>query len=61
MGAVETLLVSEELSEDKIDEFEALAKNFGTEVKIISTETREGAQLRDIGMLGAMLRYPIEA
>ncbi len=59
MGAVGTLLLSEALDEQKIEQFENTAKAFSTEVKIISTETREGAQLRDIGKIGAMLRYPI--
>jgi len=60
MGAVDKLLVSEALEEDKIDQFETTAKAFSTEVQIISTETREGAQLRDIGKIGAILRYPLE-
>lgn len=59
MGAVATLLLSESLDEQKIEQFEITAKAFSTEVKIISTETREGAQLRDIGKIGALLRYPI--
>ncbi|MEM2916253.1 MAG: peptide chain release factor aRF-1 [Candidatus Woesearchaeota archaeon] len=57
MGAVETLLLSEALPGEKIEEFEEIAKRFGTEVMIISTETREGAQLKDIGKYGAILRY----
>jgi len=60
MGAVDKLLVSEALEEDKIDQFETTAKAFSTEVQIISTETREGVQLRDIGKIGAILRYPLE-
>jgi len=59
MSAVDILLISEELPEDKVDELEALAKQYGTTVKIISIETREGGQLRDIGLVGAMLRYAI--
>lgn len=59
LGAVETLLLSESLSDEKIEEFEIIAKQFNTEVKIISTETREGAQLRDLGRFGAILRYEI--
>jgi peptide chain release factor subunit 1 len=59
MGAVETLLLSESLDDDVIDEFDELAKKFSTEVKIISTETREGVQLRDIGKIAAILRYPV--
>jgi peptide chain release factor subunit 1 len=57
MSAVETVLLSEALEEAKIDEFEALAKPSSAEVKIISTETREGVQLRDIGKIAAILRY----
>ncbi|PIN76005.1 peptide chain release factor 1 [Candidatus Woesearchaeota archaeon CG10_big_fil_rev_8_21_14_0_10_37_12] len=59
MGAIDKLLLSESLDESLIDEFESLAKNFSTETILISTETREGAQLRDIGKIGAILRYPI--
>lgn len=58
MGAVDTLLLSESLTDDKIDEFEAIAKNYSTTVKIISTETREGVQLRDLGKIASILRYP---
>lgn len=59
-GAVETLLLSEALDEPKLDELDAIAKNFSTDVIIISTETREGAQLRDIGRIGAILRYALQ-
>lgn len=59
MGAVETVLLSDSLDDDKIDEFDELAKKFSTEVKIISTETREGVQLRDFGKIAAILRYPV--
>ncbi len=57
MGAVEVLLLSEALDDKTIDEYDALAKQFNTEVRIISTETREGVQLRDIGRIAAILRY----
>lgn len=57
MGAVETLLLSEELDDDEIELFEDEAKLLGTEVVIISTETREGVQLKEMGKVGAILRY----
>jgi len=60
-GAVATLLLSEQLDDFKIDEFEAIAKGYSTEVKIISTETREGVQLRELGKFGALLRYEAAA
>ncbi len=56
-GAVETLLMSESTEDKVIEEFEEMATDQGTEVRIISTETREGVQLRDIGKIAAILRY----
>jgi len=60
MGAVATLLLSEAMDEQKIEQFEITAKTFNTEVFIISIETREGTQLRDIGKVGGLLRYPLQ-
>jgi len=60
MGVVDTLLISEVLDEKKIGEFEKEAESVGTEVKIISTETREGAQLMEMGKVAAILRYEVK-
>ena len=57
MGVVEILLLSETLEDEKIEEYEAEAKKTGSQVEIISTETREGAQLKDLGRVAAILRY----
>lgn len=57
-GAVDKLLLSE--SFDKIEEFEDLANKIGTNVFIISVETKEGNQLKDLGGVAAILRYAIE-
>jgi len=59
MGVVDILLLSEGLTDEKIEEFEAAAKPVGTNVRIISTQTREGAQLRDLGKVAAILRYEV--
>ena len=59
MGVVDILLLSEDLTDEKIEEFEDAAKPFGTTVKIISTQTREGVQLRDLGKVAAILRYEV--
>ena len=59
MGVADKVLLSEDLSDEKIEEFEAAAKTFGTEIIIISTQTREGAQLRDLGKAAAILRYEV--
>ena len=47
-----TLLSSIEKFEDKADEL-------GTHVEIISTDTREGVQLKEIGKVAAILRYNV--
>lgn len=57
MGVVETVLLSDALDDDIINSFEEEAKKTGSEVQIISTETREGVQLRDMGKVAAILRY----
>ena len=59
MGVVDILLLSESLPDEKIEEFENVAKPVGTNVRIISTQTREGAQLRDLGKAAAILRYEV--
>lgn len=58
-GAVDIILLSEILDDEKIEEFEKAAEPVGTNIQIISTETREGAQLKDIGKVAAILRYEI--
>ncbi|MBT4539141.1 helix-turn-helix domain-containing protein [Candidatus Woesearchaeota archaeon] len=60
MNAVSVLLLSEVLEEDEILDFEEKAKLGGAEAKIISTETREGVQLRDLGGVAAILRFEVE-
>jgi len=57
MGAVQKLLISEVF--DALEEFEELAAKYGAEVFVISVETKEGAQLRDLGGIAAILRYAI--
>ncbi len=57
-GAVEKLLLSEVFEE--LEMFEEKAHATGTQVFIISVETKEGGQLRDLGGIAAILRYAIE-
>lgn len=59
MGAVDILLISDSYDEKKIEELEKKAIEFSTQVKIISTSTPEGQQLKELGMLAAILRYPV--
>ncbi|MBI4980698.1 peptide chain release factor 1 [Candidatus Woesearchaeota archaeon] len=56
---VDTLLLSENLPEDRIFKLEEQAAKGGTEVKIISIETREGVQLKEMGGIAAILRFEI--
>lgn len=60
LGAVDTLILSEKLDEEKMEEFENEAKLVGTDVKIISTETSEGVQLKEMGKAAAILRYEVK-
>lgn len=59
-GAVDTLLLSEELDDQTIEAFEKEAEQVSTKVMIIGIETREGVQLKEIGKIAAILRYEIQ-
>jgi len=61
LGAVEILLLSEELDEKEINNFEEKAKETSVEVMIISVETREGVQLKELGKIAAILRYEMKS
>ena len=60
MGVADTILLSEDLDEDEIDAFEKEAEAMGSTIAIISTDTREGVQLRDLGKVAAILRYEVQ-
>lgn len=59
IGAVEVLLLSEDLDDAKIEELEKKAELIGAEVKIISLDTNEGQQLKFFGGVAAILRFNI--
>jgi peptide subunit release factor 1 (eRF1) len=59
IGAVEVLLVSEDLEDDVVEKYEDVCEEHGTEFRLISTDTPEGAQLRDLGKVAALLRFAI--
>ncbi len=58
-GAVDTLLLSEALDDKLIEELNEIAEKNGSKVEIISVETREGVQLRDLTGIGAILRFAL--
>jgi peptide chain release factor subunit 1 len=59
MGAVDVLLLSETIDEKLMDEFDKEAQKYGTSLEVISVETREGVQLKEMGGIAAILRYPV--
>lgn len=58
-GAIETLLLSEELDDDLLDDLSEKAEEMGSGVEFISTDTREGVQLKEMGKIAAILRFKI--
>ncbi len=59
MSAVDLLIVSESIPEAKLDVLEEKAQAGNTTIKVISTETREGVQLEQLGGIAAILRFPL--
>ncbi|MBS3171016.1 ribosomal L7Ae/L30e/S12e/Gadd45 family protein [Candidatus Woesearchaeota archaeon] len=59
IGAVEVVLVSEDYDENGIEELESLCEKTGAKIQLISTDTREGKQLKDLGSVAAILRYEL--
>jgi len=60
-GAVDTVLLSEACDDATIEAFEVESAKTGSKVQLISTETREGVQLKEMGKIAAILRYPMQA
>ena len=61
LGVVDIILLSEKLNDKELEDFENEAKKMRTKVNIISTETREGVQLADMGKVAAILRYEVNS
>jgi len=59
-GAVDKLLISESADEKITEELEEIAKASNAEVFIISVDTQEGQQLRDLTGIAAILRFAIQ-
>ncbi len=59
MGAVEKLLISTSLDKKLRNELDKKAKAIAAEVHIISEETTEGIQFKNLGGVGAILRFAI--
>jgi len=59
MSAVKVLLISEHLPDSEIMRLEEIAEESGAEVRVISVETREGVQLKQMGGYASILRFPV--
>ncbi len=56
-GSVEVLLISERFDEEMAEALAAKAKDMGSDVQMISVDSREGEQLAQISGIGAILRF----
>ncbi len=59
MKVVDTLLISETLDDELIEKLEEKGTTEGAKVEIISVESREGLQLKELGGIAAILRFSI--
>ncbi len=58
-GAVETLFLSKKINAKLSKELIGMAKNTGSNVEIISTETPEGEQFYNLSGIGGILRFRV--
>jgi len=58
-GAVDTLFLSRKLDKKISKELINMAKNIGSKIEIISTETSEGEQFYNLGGIGSILRFKV--
>lgn len=58
-GAVDTLLISEDIGDEYIENMEEKITESGAKLEIISIESREGNQLKNLGGVAAILRFAI--
>jgi peptide chain release factor subunit 1 len=59
-GAVDTLIISRDFDKKIAKDFIGLAENIGSNVEIVSSETTEGEQFKNLSGIGAILRFRIE-
>lgn len=58
-GAVETLFISKSVKKELASELKKLAESTSSNVEIISTETPEGEQFKNLSGIGGLLRFKI--
>ena len=58
-GAVETLIISKDYDKAKAKELKKIAENMGTTIEMVSTETEEGEQFKNLSGIGAIMRFKV--
>jgi peptide chain release factor subunit 1 len=58
-GAVETLILSKDTEKSLAKELKKLAETTGSKIEIVSLDTEEGQQFKNLSGIGAMLRFRI--
>lgn len=58
-GAVDMLLISQDYEKVKAKVLKDVAENMGTKIEMISNETEEGKQFKQLSGIGALLRFKV--
>ena len=58
-GAVDTLILSKDLDKELSKKLKEKAENTGAKIEVVSSETEEGIQFKNLGGIGAILRFKI--
>ncbi len=58
-GAVDALFISQDYDKTLAKEFKKIAEDMGTTVEMISNETEEGQQFKQLSGIGALLRFKV--
>ncbi|PIU75720.1 peptide chain release factor 1 [Candidatus Pacearchaeota archaeon CG06_land_8_20_14_3_00_35_12] len=60
VGAAEKIIISSVLKKEQINELIELAKNTGASLEMVSDETGEGLEFKNLGGVGAFLRFQFQ-
>ncbi len=58
-GAVDLLILSKDTDKKISKEFKKLAEDMSSSIEIVSTETEEGLQFKNLGGIGSILRFRV--
>jgi peptide chain release factor subunit 1 len=58
-GAVDLLILSKDVAKDISKGLQRIAKDMGSKIEIVSLETEEGDQFKNLGGIGAILRFKV--